>query len=150
MPSHIADLFTLELQPSSIIVVCPTQRLWFNCRFDFETINWFGLKSHKKHQVKISKKLLADLQDNNFSNPSNTIEDSKLYMPFFGKLNSMFTHLSDEEKKLAGYIRIGLTTKEIAKCNKTSINMVGDSARWLKKKLGLRNEENLIDFVSRI
>lgn len=108
------------------------------------------MNKHKKHQVKISKKLLADLQDNNFAIPSNTIQDSKLYMPFFGKLNTMFPHLSDEEKKLAGYIRIGLTTQEIAKCNKTSINTVDDSERWLKKKLGLRNEENLIDFVSRI
>ena len=150
MPYQTVKLFALELQLSSIIVVSATQRLWFNCRFDFETINWFGLKNHKKHQVKISKKLLADLQDNNFTNQDHTVQDSKLYMPFFGKLNSMFPHLSDEEKKLAGHIRIGLTTQEIAKCNKTSINTVGDSERWLKKKLGLRNEESLMDFVSRI
>jgi len=93
---------------------------------------------------------LADLQNNKFPLQGNNIQDSKLYMPFFGKLNSLFPHLSDEEKKLAGYIRIGLSTKEIADCNKISINAVGDSERWLKQKLGLRNEENLIDFVSRI
>ena len=94
---------------------------------------------------------MADLRNNKFSFlDNNKIQDSKLYMPFFGKLNSLFPHLSDEEKKLAGYIRIGLSTKEIAECNKISINAVGDSERWLKQKLGLRNEETLIDFVSRI
>ena len=108
------------------------------------------MNNHKKHQVKISKELLADLQNNKFPLQGNNIQDSKLYMPFFGKLSSLFPHLSDEEKKLAGYIRIGLSTKEIADCNKISINAVGDSERWLKQKLGLRNEENLIDFVSRI
>jgi len=55
--------------------------------------------------------------------------------------------LTASELKLAAYLRLNLTTKEIAQLMNISIRGVETSRYRLRKKLGLTNEMNLFDYL---
>jgi DNA-binding CsgD family transcriptional regulator len=58
--------------------------------------------------------------------------------------------LTASELKLAAYLRLSLSTKEIAQLMNISIRGVETSRYRLRKKLGLANETNLFDFLIRV
>lgn len=60
---------------------------------------------------------------------------------FMKKLNEKFPDLTQNEKRLCAYLRLNMTTKEIASLLYLSIHSV-DSARYrLRKKLNLTNSD---------
>ncbi len=70
---------------------------------------------------------------------------------YLKKLKEHCPELSTSELKLAAYLRLNLSTKEIAQLMNISTRGVETSRYRLRKKLGLTNEEsNLFSFLTNI
>lgn len=70
--------------------------------------------------------------------------------PLPSKMTAAGSHLTGQEKKLALLLRLGLASKEIAPLLGISPKSV-DIARYrLRKKLDLRKEDNLIQFINTV
>jgi len=74
----------------------------------------------------------------------------KIHSGFFDRLSVNFPSLTPKDKKLCAYLRLQLTTKEIA----ILLNITAPSAEIsrvrLRKKLELKRQDNLVDFINRI
>lgn len=69
---------------------------------------------------------------------------------YLKKLKEFCPDLSPTELKLAAYLRLNLSSKEIAQLMTISIRGVETSRYRLRKKLGLKAEDHLFDFLLRI
>lgn len=69
---------------------------------------------------------------------------------FFKKLNGTFNGLTANDIKLCAYLKINLSTKEMARMLNVTIAAINKSRQRLRKKLGLEPEANLIDFINSI
>jgi PAS domain S-box-containing protein len=73
-----------------------------------------------------------------------------VYESFYVTLNQLFPDLTPGEKKLCALLRLNLSSKDIAAITFQNPQSV-DMARYrLRKKLNLKQEENLIDFLMNI
>lgn len=101
-----------------------------------------------KPQMKIQNQEVIDGVINTLKN--NTEGDNwkefelrfeEIHSGFMKKLNERFPDLTQNEKRLCAYLRLNMTTKEIASLLYLSIHSV-DSARYrLRKKLNLTNSD---------
>jgi tetratricopeptide (TPR) repeat protein len=66
---------------------------------------------------------------------------------FFERLLKEFPKLTPNELKLCAYLRMNLSTKEIAQMLNISIESVITKRYRLRKKLGLGKDENLVGFI---
>lgn len=66
---------------------------------------------------------------------------------FFEKLTRDFPNLTQNELKLCAYLRMNLSTKEIARMLNIGTESVTTKRYRLRKKLNLEKEENLVGFV---
>lgn len=69
---------------------------------------------------------------------------------YLKKLTDNFPGLTISDLKLAAYLRLNLTSKEIAQLMNISIRGVETSRYRLRKKLGITNETNLFDFLLKV
>ncbi|HEV7783110.1 MAG TPA: triple tyrosine motif-containing protein [Chitinophagaceae bacterium] len=69
---------------------------------------------------------------------------------YLKKLKAGFPALTVSDLKLAAYLRLNLSSKEIAQLMNISIRGVETSRYRLRKKMGLDNETNLFDFLIKI
>jgi DNA-binding CsgD family transcriptional regulator len=83
-------------------------------------------------------------------------EDQKLFDASFNevheaftkKLKKQFPELSAADVKLAAYLKMNLSTKEIAPLFNISLRGLENKRYRLRKKLGLDNDENIQDFLA--
>lgn len=66
---------------------------------------------------------------------------------FFERLQKQFSCLTSNELKLCAYLRMNLSTKEIAQMLNISTESVTTKRYRLRKKLGLDKDENLVGFL---
>jgi tetratricopeptide (TPR) repeat protein len=70
---------------------------------------------------------------------------------FYDKLLKHYPDLTQSELKLCAYLRLNMTTKEIADLTGQSIETLGKARYRLRKKFGLTNSEsNLMTFLTQI
>lgn len=69
---------------------------------------------------------------------------------FLSRLKTMFPHLSPRDLKLCAYLKLNLTTKDIAPLLNISVRGVEISRYRLRKKLDLPNDANLNDYMMNI
>ncbi len=70
---------------------------------------------------------------------------------FYKTLQKKFPDLSPSEIKLAAFLRLNMTTKEISSITGQSINSLETARYRLRKKLGITNQEvNLVNFLLNI
>jgi DNA-binding CsgD family transcriptional regulator len=105
-------------------------------------------KSSKDFQ-KIIKVLDSEL-DHHQEWEQFAIHFDSVHTNYLRKLKEHSPGLSPTDLKLAAYLRLSLTSKEIAQLMNISIRGVETSRYRLRKKLGLDNNDNLFDFLSRI
>jgi len=88
-------------------------------------------------------------------NENMSVEDDKnlfessfneVYEKFLLKLKADFPELSPADLKLAAYLKMNLTSKEIAPLFNISIRGLENKRYRLRKKLQLPNDANLLDF----
>lgn len=105
-------------------------------------------KSNKEFQ-KIIRVLDKEL-DHNEEWEQFAVHFDSVHTNFLKKLKDNFPGLSVSDLKLAAYLRLNLTSKEIAQLMNISIRGVETSRYRLRKKLGIDNEMNLFDFLTKV
>ncbi len=69
---------------------------------------------------------------------------------FYKSLNKRFPDLTPGEKKLAAFLRLNLTTKDISAITQQGPDSIKVARSRLRKKLGLTQKENLVAFLENI
>ena len=96
------------------------------------------------------KKMIKTLgEDDNIDKEweSFTKHFDKVHSDFFAGLKEKHPAISGNELKLCAYLRINLSTKEIAQLMNISVRGVEISRYRLRKKLGIASETNLFDYL---
>ncbi len=118
----------------------------------------YEIKEQLKH---ISNKVNPDAQKylqkliKNIERNTNQTEDwekfevyfDQVYEDFTKRIREKYPHLTPNDIKLCAYLRMNLSTKEIAPLLNISIRGVEISRYRLRKKLNMPQNENLIDFM---
>lgn len=118
----------------------------------------YSMKEQLKH---ISQKVNPDAQKylqkliKNIERSTNQKEDwdkfelyfDQVYEDFTKRIREKYLHLTPTDIKLCAYLRMNLSTKEIAPLLNISIRGVEISRYRLRKKLNMPQNENLIDFM---
>ncbi|MCB0804345.1 MAG: tetratricopeptide repeat protein [Bacteroidales bacterium] len=111
-------------------------------------------KSHFKsdNQKKIEK-IILDLQKNIDGNIWSVFEQrfQEVHQDFYKKLNENYPNLTDNDKKLCAFLKLNMTTKEIANVLHQNPNSVEVARTRLRKKLGISGKEiGLTTFLTQI
>jgi tetratricopeptide (TPR) repeat protein len=72
----------------------------------------------------------------------------EVHSDFYKKLNEMFPNLTPNELKLCAFLRLNMSTKDIAAITFLSVNSINIARHRLRKKLNIDQDENLIVFLS--
>ena len=70
-----------------------------------------------------------------------------VYDDFMKKLTERFSNLKTSDRKLCAYLRMGLSSKEMAALLNMSVRSIETARYRLRKKLNLESGENLTDFI---
>ncbi|PRZ01055.1 regulatory LuxR family protein [Marinilabilia salmonicolor] len=74
----------------------------------------------------------------------------QVHEDFLNRLNSLHDDLSAREMRLAAYLRMNMTSKEIASLMNITSRAVENNRYKLRKKLGLEQGDNLVDYILKI
>ncbi len=74
----------------------------------------------------------------------------QVHSDFLKRISEQYTYLSPNDYKLCAYLRLNLSSKEIAALMNISLRGVESSRYRLRKRLGLDTEANLTDFLMRL
>ena len=70
-----------------------------------------------------------------------------VYDNFMQKLTNAYPDLKKNDLKLCAYLRMGLSSKEMASLLNTSVRSIETARYRLRKKLGMESGENLLAFI---
>lgn len=74
----------------------------------------------------------------------------EVHQDFYSRLNERFPDLTPNEKKLAAFLRLNMTTKDISTITFQLPDSIKTARSRLRKKLGLPQEANIIAFLESI
>ncbi len=78
------------------------------------------------------------------------IQIDELHQEFFKKLKAQFPGLSTHDLRLCAYLKIGISSKEIAEILQIQPSSFYISRSRIRKKLDMKGDENLYDFLNKI
>ena len=70
-----------------------------------------------------------------------------VYENFMKRLTKRFPDLKMNDRKLCAYLRMGLSSKEMASLLNTSVRSIETARYRLRKKLGMEQGDNLVEFI---
>ena len=105
--------------------------------------------NNEERNLVLTNELIRIKQKMSFNSEAERIyqEAEQSHNEFLSRLVSRFPNLTNQEKRLLVLLRIGLSTKEIAPVLNISTKSVENGRHRLRKKLNLKKEENLTQFV---
>ncbi len=92
------------------------------------------------------KKIDRDIDNENNWNVFEMHFD-QVHETFFNKLKELHPELSNREQKLCAFIKMGMSSKEIASIMNISTRAVENNRYKLRLKLGLQQGENLLKYI---
>ena len=105
-----------------------------------------GTRFPEKYHTRLVRKI-----DNNISSMDDwnvfEIHFEKAHEKFLQKLTAKYPHLSHSDLRLCAYLRMNLSSKEIAPLLRISYRGVENHRYRLRKKLLLKKDVNLTDFI---
>jgi DNA-binding CsgD family transcriptional regulator len=106
----------------------------------------------KTENKKIIAELIKELESNSamISWDDFEIRFQEVYTGFYKKLNINYPDLTPNELRLCAFLRLNMTTKEIAAITYQSGNSIVVARHRLRKKLGIEKDENLVSFLSKV
>lgn len=113
----------------------------------------FSPKTKNKENQKIIQELLAELNQHLSNDHEIELFQQKIdkeHFGFFQRLHEQFPDLTKNEKRLCAFLRINLSSKEIASINNTTYKAVEMARYRLRKKLNIDNQVNLTDFLNKL
>lgn len=94
-------------------------------------------------------RLLSDKSRNGKDWEQFSMHFDQVHSNFLSRLKEAYPSLSANELKLCAYIKLNLSTKEIANLMNVSVRGIEISRYRLRKKLQIQTEVNLFDFLSK-
>jgi len=106
--------------------------------------------SDTKHDIiKISKELRSSTEDKMFSEFTTRFQE--VHAGFYEKLLKSYPNLSQNELKLCAFLRLNMSSKDIAEITNQELNSIAKARQRLRKKLMISGSEtNLVVFLSQI
>lgn len=105
----------------------------------------------KKENQKIIQEIINELKSSQDSDTWAEFEAhfTQVHTDFYTKLNEQFPNLSANEKKLCAFLRLNMSTKDIAAITYQSVNSITVARSRLRKKLNIEGEDtNLTNFLT--
>jgi DNA-binding CsgD family transcriptional regulator len=116
-----------------------------------EEVSQMEHKFHNELEIKKDLRNILRLVDNDEEldeDWENFVKSfDQVHADFYRRLNEKFTDLSPSDYKLCTYLKMNLTSKEIASLMNISIRSVETNRYRLRKKLNLDHDENLTQFI---
>lgn len=79
------------------------------------------------------------------------IRFTQVYQDFYKRLDAKYPDLTPNERRLCAFLKLNMSTKEIASITRQSVKSINVARTRLRKKLGIsHSDENMIGFLSRI
>jgi len=122
-------------------------------QFDLLLEGLQGLKGHVDSEgLRALKSLIsetkASLVNYNWDEFQHLFE--KVHVNFYDKLLDQYPALTPNEKKLSAFLKLGMSTKDISAITNQSLHSILIARSRLRKKLGLKKNENLTAFMAAI
>jgi len=142
------DIQNKELATSTMLIINKNEFI-SSVRGNLNSV----IKSSKNQEVKhklskiisnIEKNITSDKDWENFA-----LHFDKVHGDFTTRFKSEYPNMSPQEMKLSAYLRMNLSTKEIAHLLNISIRGVEIARYRLRKKLNLERANNLQEFILR-
>lgn len=112
-------------------------------------LNQLGTNSKDKTAIqKIVSSLKVNLSNNSWAEFEKHF--NQVHPRFYAGLCEKYTTLTANERKLCAFLKLNLSTKEIAAITGKSQNTIDVSRSRLRKKIGLNNDENLHTVIANI
>lgn len=99
------------------------------------------------------QKMMKQINDNLTSDHDNQLFESnfsEVHDVFFKKLLALYPELTPQDLKLAAFLKMNLSTKEIAPLFNISVRGLENKRYRLRRKLNLDNEVNLTEFFIKL
>jgi tetratricopeptide (TPR) repeat protein/DNA-binding CsgD family transcriptional regulator len=109
-----------------------------------------SLDSTEKHGDAIDKiisQLDKSISEGNWDDFEARFQE--VHIGFYNKLCKEFPAVSPSELRLCAFLRLNMTTKEIAEITFQSFDSIKTARYRLRKKLGLERDENLVVFLTK-
>lgn len=106
----------------------------------------------KKENQKIIQEIINELKSNQDSDTWAEFEAhfTSVHTDFYTRLNDKIPNLSANEKKLCAFLRLNMSTKDIAAITYQSVNSITVARSRLRKKLNIEGDEvNLTNFLTK-
>jgi len=111
----------------------------------------------KKHDVADSSqsfrhllRLIRDVEKGDDNKTQFNMHFNNVNEDFFNTLKDLFPDITPNELKLCAYLKLNLSTKEIAQLMNITIKAVEVARYRLRKKLNIRPDINLYDFLMQV
>lgn len=105
----------------------------------------------KKENQQIVQEIIYDLRSNMDTDSWAEFEAhfTQVHTDFYKTLNEQFPNLTSNEKKLCAFLKLNMTTKDIASITYQSVKSISVARSRLRKKLSIEGEDvNLVNFLS--
>lgn len=112
-----------------------------------------ALKKHYPEQeVNALDQIIRDLRSNADDKVWKEFElrFQDVHQDFYNRLHTRFPDLSPNERKLAAFLKLNMTSKDISAITFQSPDSIKIARSRLRKKLGLQQEDNLIAFLESV
>ena len=106
----------------------------------------------KAENRKILEEIITELESGTSSDTWKEFEVrfQQVHADFYKKLNKQYPDLTPNELRLCAFLRLNMSTKDIAAITYQSLNSI-DMARFrLRKKMGLDKDVNLVAFLIKL
>ncbi len=107
-------------------------------------------KTGENHDIKRTIHLLNTVEQNNSSWEQFAAHFDEINNDFLKKMKSKFPTLTNTDLKVCAYLQLNLSSKEIAQLMNISVRGVEISRYRLRKKLNLKTEQTLTDFLNEL
>ncbi len=105
----------------------------------------------KKENISIVQNIIREINNNTSSDSWKEFEVrfEEVYTGFYNKLIKEYPTLTPNELRLCAFLRLNMSTKEIAAITYQSNQSIKVARYRLRKKLNIDDKENLVSFITR-
>jgi DNA-binding CsgD family transcriptional regulator len=118
-----------------------------------ETLKALNKKAESNGEQKEIEQLIR-LLENDFKNKDQwktfLVHFERVHPEFYRKLSERYPHLTKQDKRILAYLKMQLSTKEIAQLQGVNYESINTNRYRIRKKLGLPKEMELDDFVTQL
>lgn len=143
-----------ELESNQRSITAATLKLIQNSERDTQTIE--QLKEIEKNTNSEGKNrintLISDYKRVSYSSNWEEFEIlfEKVHSSFYEKLNSQFPDLTPNERKICAFLKLNMSSKDIAQITFQSEDALKKARLRLRQKLGIDRETNLVTFIQNV